>query len=231
MHRTNYASHFRTALLPLTLAAGAMGAPLASQAAAIGGVTIESVSSEWSGAPDLRAVNVVNGGGLSSALDPPAHSAVYAAGYHWETMPYQSSASITFDLEGAYDVGSFRVWNFNLTVYSTGDYTGRGMKDLEILTSADNSTWTSRGMFQFAPADGTETYAGQLFENLDWDGVRYVWLKDASYWGYGDAAGHIGLSEVRFYEASAAPVATPAPGALVLLASSLAGLVGVGRRA
>lgn len=227
MHRTNYASHLRTALLPLTLAAVAIGAPLASQAAAIGGVTIESVSSEWNGAPDLRAVNVVNGGGLDSALDPAGHAATYTAGYHWETMPYLSSASITFDLEGTYDVGSFRVWNFNLSINSVGDYTGRGMKDLEILTSADGTDWTSRGGFQFAPADGTATYQGQLFEGLDWDGVRFVWLKDATSWGYGDAGGHIGLSEVRFYEA---PVATPVPGALVLLASSLVGLVGVGRR-
>jgi len=228
MHRTSYASHLRTTLLPLTLAAVAVAAPASAHAAAIGGVTIKSVSSEWNGEPDLRAVNVVNGGGLDSALDPPGHAATYTAGYHWETMYYQSSASITFDLEGTYDVGSFRVWNFNLSIYSTGDYTGRGMKDLEILTSADGSSWTSRGAFQFAPADGTATYTGQLFENLGWDGVRYVWFKDAVSWGDGDVGGHIGLSEVRFYEA---PVATPLPGALVLLASSLVGLVGVGRRA
>ena len=56
------------------------------------------------------------------------------------------------------------------------------MKDLEILTSADGSCWTSRGAFQFAPADGTETYCGQLFEDLGWDGVRYVWFEDATAW-------------------------------------------------
>lgn len=101
------------------------------------------------------------------------------------------------------------------------------MKDLEILTSADGSCWTSRGAFQFAPADGTETYCGQLFEDLGWDGVRYVWFKDAVAWGYGDVGGHIGLSGVRFYEEVAA---TPLPGARVLLASSLVGLAGVGLR-
>jgi hypothetical protein len=32
------------------------------------------MSAEWNGAPDLRAVNVVNGGGLDSAVDPPGHA-------------------------------------------------------------------------------------------------------------------------------------------------------------
>lgn len=68
------------------------------------------------GGPDLRAVNVVNGDGLDSALDPPGHAATCSAGYHWETMYYQSSASITFDLEGTYDVGSLRVWNFTHSI-------------------------------------------------------------------------------------------------------------------
>ena len=82
MHRTSYASHLRTTLLPLTLAAVAVAAPASAHAAAIGGVTIKSVSSEWNGEPDLRAVNVVNGGGLDSALDPPGHAATYTAGYN-----------------------------------------------------------------------------------------------------------------------------------------------------
>ncbi len=58
-------------------------------------------------------------------------------------------------------------------------------------------------------------------------GVRLA-VCHSTVWGYGDSGGHIGLSEVRFYEA---PVATPLAGPLVLLASSLVGLVGVGRRA
>ena len=76
------------------------GAPLASEAAAIGGVTIGSVSSEWNSTRDLRAVTVVNGGGLDSLVDPPGHSATDISGYHGETMPYRASASINFGLEG-----------------------------------------------------------------------------------------------------------------------------------
>ncbi len=50
------------------------------------------------------------------------------------------------------------------------------------------------------------------FSNLGWQSVRYVKFDIQNYYGDGDAAGHVGLSEVQFYTAD---VCTPAPSGLV----------------
>ena len=67
MRNTGDRSRVRTSYHSFALAAVTAAAPVAGHAAAVGGVTIESVSSEWNGAPDLRAVNVLKGPGTTPA--------------------------------------------------------------------------------------------------------------------------------------------------------------------
>jgi len=110
------------------------------------------------------------------------------------------------------DVDSFRVWNFNLYYPGYGSYTGRGAKDVTISTKAEGGAWSTPVPYVFDKASGTDDYQGQLFSNLGWQSVRYVKFDIQNYYGDGDAAGHVGLSEVQFYTAD---VCIPAASGLV----------------
>ena len=179
------------------------------QAGLINGVTA-AASSQY--LPGMEVSHLVDGSGLNTANNPPTHSAAYPADIYWETVAYQYSGWVQFDLQMNRDVDSFRVWNFNLYYPGYGSYTGRGAKDVNISTSADGVSWSTPVSYVFDKAPGTDDYPGQLFSNLGWQSVRYVKFDIQNYYGDGDAAGHVGLSEVQFYTAE---VCTPAPSGLV----------------
>ncbi len=208
---------FAVALLALALcfAGSAVAAPIA-------GVTVESVSSEfvaygW----DLAASHVVDGSGLSGGL----HDVIaYPGSNSWQTISQSGTANIVFDLGALYDLGSLHVWNLNFYA----PYNGRGAYSVDILTSTDNSVWSSTGNYIFAMATGVTGDPGFDIDASAWDLARYVQFDIKSNWGGYDNAGHVGLSEVQFFAGN--PTATPEPSTLVLAALGLAGALVMRRR-
>lgn len=202
-------------LFPLfAFAAVALFVPAAS-AVEITNVTIYSVSNYY---PGLEPENIINGNGLNTSTDPGTHASDYVPSYYWETLPYQQTAEIAFDLNGVYDVDSMRVWNFNV-VNQNGSYTGRGAHFVTISTSDNAVDWINRGQFEFPIAPGTPDYTGDLFSLLGWTDTRYIDLYISSYYGGGDSAGHIGLSEIRFYTGNGNDVPEPSTAILLGFAS------------
>ncbi len=200
--------------------AGCLTCITAGSAQEITGVSIHYVSSEWHTMP---AENIINGNGLDTSVDPACHSNAPVDSYYWETQPWLGSAVIAFDLGGVYELGAIHVWNFNY-VDQNGSYTGRGAKDVDILTSLDGSEWTSRGVHVFDIATGTADYTGQRISfETPLRGTRYVKFDIRNYYGGGDSAGHVGLSEVRFLEA------VPEPGSIAVLVIGVSALIARGR--
>ncbi|MBF0484792.1 MAG: PEP-CTERM sorting domain-containing protein [Candidatus Omnitrophica bacterium] len=144
-------------------------------------------------------------------------------------MPYQYSAVVTFDFHQNMNVGSFRVWNFNM-VNGNGSYTGRGSKDVSIFTQADGGEWVDRGLYLFPEAPGLDSYTGNLFTDQEWQDVRYVRFDIHSIWGEGDTGGHTGLSEVQFYTPEETEPTVPEPATMFLLGSGLIGVLGLRRK-
>ena len=192
--------------------------PLSSvyAAALISGVTVASVSNSY---PTFNPNNLVNGAGLNTSNSPATHSAAPDDSIHWETMYYQNSAEIIFDLNDVYTVAGMNIWNFNY-VNSNGDYSGRGFKDVTISTSLNNIDWNIQGNFVFPHAPGTNDYIGTYFSDLNWSNARYIRFFASSIWGYGDVGGHFGLSEVRFYKEDSTNVPEPSTLSLLLIGSA-----------
>ncbi len=126
----------------------------------INGVTA-TASTEY--LPGMEVSHLVDGSGLNTANIPPTHSSAYPADIYWETVAYQYSGWVEFDLQMNRDVDSFRVWNFNLYYPGYGSYTGRGAKDVNISTKAEGGAWSSPVPYVFDKAPGTDDYQGQLF--------------------------------------------------------------------
>jgi hypothetical protein len=103
---------------------------------------------------------------------------------------------VSFDLGGVYDVGQIRIWNYNETGRSAF-----GVKDLEVLVSAEGTIWRSSGRFSL-PREGL-----QMLTMVDKaDGVRYVRFdilsnhngSDYRSGAIGADHGVVGLGKVRF---------------------------------
>ncbi len=126
---------------------------------------------------------------------------------------------VMFDLGGTYTINEFRVWNYN---ESPPNLTARGVNAVSVqygLTPALGSTVP--GITNFAQADGTNTYTGELFDSFAPFSARYIKFDIDS--NHGGDNNFYGLSEVQFDG-----TLVPEPSTIALLA--LGGLIFVCRR-
>ena len=172
---------------------------------------------------DRGAGRLVDGSGLGRPSDDfgceiagtsgSAHSAspdgtswsMAGIGYACGFADDDPSPWIVFDLGGAYDLERIRVWNYN----ERGGYSKRGVKDFEVLVSADNVHFASLGPFRLARAPEAEDV--DFSQNLPVAGkaerVRYVKFLTYSNHNGADYQKRVpapdwsmaGLSEVKFY--------------------------------
>ena len=191
----------------LVLSVTCFGAPIA-------GVTIESVSSEYlANGWDLAATHTVDGSGLSGS--PATHAVIaYPGGNSWQTITQSGTGHIWFDLGDVYTLDHLHVWNLNFYA----PYNRRGAKDVDIRTSLDASNWYVETYTTFPMATGADGDPGFDIDATGWNAARYVAFYIGSNHGGEDNAGHVGLSEVQFFEVTAPPnggdVPEPATGAL-----------------
>jgi len=194
-------------------------------AAVITGVTVESVSSEYTdGGWDLRAAHVVDGSGLASGV----HSQVVSPGGNsWQTSTQTGTGNIVFDLGGSYELDHLQVWNLNFYT----PYNGRGASVVNLLISSDAISWDSLGNFGFGQASGLGGDPGFVIDASTWNPTRYVQFNILTNFGGQDNAGHVGLSEVQFFAAQdQPPTATPEPGTMMLMGIGAAGVAFMRRR-
>lgn len=198
-----------------------LGTP--ASAALIGGVTIESVSSEflnygW----DLGAAHLVDGSGLAGGVHAQTN---YPGGQSWQTSSQTGTGNVVFDLGAIFQLASVHVWNLNFYA----PYNGRGAKDVDILISTDLLSWQNLGAYLFVMATGLDGDPGFEVDASSWDATRYVQFDIKSNFGGSDNAGHVGLSEVQFSTRNGQTV-VPEPSTALLLGAGLAGLAFAGRK-
>lgn len=129
---------------------------------------------------------------------------------------------VLFDLGDVYSITSFQVWNYNELAGTTNDLTTRGVNAVTVqygLTSTPGSSVP--GITNFARADATNTYTGEVFNGFTPFEARYIKFDIDS--NHGDTSQFYGLSEVQF-----TGTLVPEPGSLALL--GLAGLMTIRRR-
>jgi hypothetical protein len=178
---------------------------------AISGATIHSVSHEYIGAPwDLRAVHLIDGSGLSG--NPPVHELMSSATNNsWQTGTSSGTANVQFDLGALYDLDSLHVWNLNFA----SPYNGRGAHTVNIYTSQNGTTWNFEETRLFPQASGASGDAGFHINAQPWQSARYVQFDILNNHGGFDNAGHVGMSEVQFFQ-------VPEPGSISLAWFALA---------
>jgi len=196
---------FRVGLTVVFLAAICAGGH--ARAALIPGVTIEDFSSQLGAPWNRQAVFTVDGSGLSAGQ----HGATPDGTMWLTTGTIQAPndplpARITFDLEGNYDLNGLRVWNYN---EAGGTFVNRGANAVTIsVASSEGGSFTPLGNFNFAKAPGNTSYVGETIDVSPFpaaDNTRLVRFDVAS--SHGGDNNLVGLSEVRFYDAS--PVTVP----------------------
>ena len=211
-----------------TLAAIAIGLVAASGAHAAFLTPVgATASSEFNGAdPGTRAVNTINGLGLSVNSPAGTHDNNPDAETMWHSQVLASPADaanefITFDLGAPYDLTGAYIWNFN-QLSGDNNATARGVQGFDLLTSPDNSTFaTAISGGTLAQAGGSNAEPAQ-FVPFTAAAARYVTIDVNSNFD-GPFNNVVGLSEVRFQG-----TAVPEPAALGLL--GLGGLALLRRR-
>ena len=217
-------SFTKLGLLALVVSLGAVSA----DAEVITGVTIDSVSSEWS-AIGRGAINTVNGSGLSGGIHDTTVENM------WLTTSGNETPDITFDLGATYDLGSIHVWNYNeFDTWST-----RGLNSVHIYVSPDDNAANLAALtdgggthnFTFPQALPNDPVVPTAGFDVDFTGVtnmsllssvRLVRFDAQSNHGAGNFAG---LSEVQF-----SPIPEPSTFALAALGLLSLGLVTRRRR-
>lgn len=200
-------------LILSAVAAATMAFAAPSFAATITPVGVEA-SNTFPFFGDYKAVNLINGSGLSGGL----HSSYF--GDMWMTDLSVSQATLTFDLGGKYDLSGLKVWNYNFGKEEFASTLDRGAKAFVMSISLDGVSYTDVLSGDFARGTGELLAA----EDFAVDGVaRFVRLtldknQELPPYTYGQAP--IGLSEVRF-EGSAVP--EPATWAMMISGFGLAG--------
>lgn len=155
--------------------------------------------------------DIINGSGMTDA-DPDEHnnttSDMWLSSPHVMTTEADNATRlVTFEFDGAYQLGVMHIWNYN------NDWRG-GIRYTKVEYSTDGSSWTqlvgpgSGGVFELAgaPADGTNTgfngYTGSAGPDFGGVSAQYVRLNPnsvtASQRGNWGSSSKYGLSEVRF---------------------------------
>ncbi len=176
----------------------------------LAGVSVNASSSLYSGGStgfDRRAVHLVDGSGLFA----DGHSSV-AEGISWLSAGLgfggapgdDANPELVFDLGDAANVQWVRIWNYN-----EGGQTHRGVRELEILGSADGANYHSLGTYTLAQAPGVDGVDFSEWLTVGAPGVQFLKFDILSNWNnvaYPAAVGNagndfafVGLSEVRFY--------------------------------
>ena len=210
-------SRIARGVVPLmaTLLAFAFSAPSARAGdlhALIDPATLSVVANTTSGNGDRKAIYAVNGAGMNA---DGTHQSDVANGKMWEAGGVSSTSPGSFkvDLGRIVYLNGIKIWNYNW-----GQYSNRGVKDMEIYYTASSeianassqtpiayirSNWKKlKDSFELPQAPGNATYAGEdmiTFEDVE---AQWVVFVITSNWGGGNG----GLSEVRFYEHTVTPV-------------------------
>lgn len=165
---------------------------------------------------DRTALYAVNGAGMN---DDGTHASDAANKKMWmaENNKINTSSPARFVVTFAESVSlaGIKFWNFNWV-----NYANRGAKDIEIYSTADETAfstaspsqtsvdditnnWTAvKTDYVLPQASGTATYAGDDMITFDPVEAKHVAILVTSTYG----GGYGGLSEVRFYESSDAPM-------------------------
>jgi len=181
------------------------------------------------GAGDRRAIFAVNGGGLGApaGLRLSAHTDVPSRGMWLSRGTYASpndlNPEITFDLHARHRIESIRIWNNN-----EAGLTARGIRNLKILVSDDNATYTVLpGTYTFArSAGGTATDISQTIDLPPDTLARYVKFDVETADGVSNHGGDfsfVGLSEVRLQGVPVDIETTPLPATIHSVSSNLSG--------
>jgi len=215
-----------TALTALTASVAAISA----NAATITGVTIEDFSSDLKeGFADRLAVYTIDGSGFepngtgTHSTDAEGNmwmnTGTFTTGGNPGDDPLPST--ITYDLEGNYDLDAFTVWNYN---GGTGTGGANGVT-VSVADTVGGPFTTLAGITNFAQAPGNDTTDfGETFDLTSLsaaNNVRLLRIEITSNHGSGEDLA--GLSEIRFDG-----TVVPEPGSLALL--GLGGLLIARRR-
>ena len=103
-------------------------------------------------------------------------------------------AWIQYTFDKAYKLDKLLVWNSNQALESI---LGLGADAVTVEYSADGTTWTALGNFEFTQAPGLPDYTADTTVNFNGVAAKSVKLTIKSNWG--GVLPQVGLSEVRFY--------------------------------
>lgn len=131
------------------------------------------VSGSVSAVSGMPAVNTVNGSGMSDASINGKHDNSSTGETMWSSNYQWSEISITFDLLLPYHVENMYIWNFN----QAGN-TNKGMKNVKIQYSLDNTNWFNLEAPASAGNSGNSKYPFQLAQASGEDEVSATNLND-----------------------------------------------------
>lgn len=171
-----------------------LSAPFATSAHAQKATLLPATAVTPTSVAGQPGTNLIDGSGLTESA-PGSGLFVHAnsKGF-WFGKVSDGQPEVVFDLGAEKDVTGLHVWNYNekLPKY---DGLGRGMKVIEVSSSADGQTFTKLSNFPIEKAPGTSDYLGQAVPFAAPVKTRYIRIASRGHYG-GDRKG---LAEVRFY--------------------------------
>lgn len=103
---------------------------------------------------------------------------------------------VIFDLGDVYQINSFQVWNYN-ELAGSANLTGRGVNAVTVEYGLAAGLGSAvAGITNFARADATATYAGEVFDTFTPFNARFIKFDIDS--NHGGDNNFYGLSEVQF---------------------------------
>jgi endoglucanase len=145
----------------------------------------------------MPAINVINGSGMAGELCDNLHEGTWYSpsgpgplpGTAGDTPAPDAAVWIRFEFDRVHALREMRVWNYNESI-------GRGLKTVEIHSTADGRSWTNLGRFEFALASGKPGYGHNT--TIDFAGRRVRGIAIYGITNHGEPLHLYGLSEVRF---------------------------------